>query len=355
MKWPVTCSENFFTCDKAVYKDDEYTPSLPRITYRFFEMTGVTASSDEPVYNFMNYLEAHGVRIRDSNELLTKIAEIAKDGRENFQVISDFDKTLTPQWLRDPCSKTGALRKCHASHGVIETSEYVTPEYAKHTRQLADYYMPLEHDVTLSREEKTKVCEDWYHKAHACMLDEHLTEAKLDKIVETCWSNMEIHLRDKTKDLVKACSVHEIPVTVLSAGLADVIERILRLESVYDTGDQIVVGNRMLFEPDGRHFGFSEPVIHALNKRGALTDSILQCDIRASRKNALLMGDLIEDVNFVHSIPHLSQYIAIGFLADGPDHEKRLDEYLKHFDIVVVGGSASMTIPLELINALFVC
>jgi HAD superfamily hydrolase (TIGR01544 family) len=313
----------------------------------------MTGLSIEPGTDFIRYLENHAVHIRNSAELRDKILEIAADGPENFQVISDFDKTLTPQWLKDPCSKTGALRACHASHGVIETSPFVSREYATHTKQLASHYIPLEHDIHLSREEKTKICEEWYHKAHDLMLLENITDAKLDKIVETCWSSMEIHLRAETKELIEACSRAQIPLTVLSAGLADVIERILRLEDVHGTGDIIVVGNRMYFDSNGRHEGFSEPVIHTLNKRGALTESIVSSSNRASRKNALLMGDMIGDVDFVHSVPHLSQYIAIGFLADGPDHEKRLEEYLKHFDVVIIGGSASMGVPLELIRALF--
>jgi HAD superfamily hydrolase (TIGR01544 family) len=233
---------------------------------------------------------------------------------------------------------------------VIEASPFVTPEYAKHTRELADHYIPLEHDIRLTNAHKAVICDEWYHKAHTCMLEEKLSRTMLDKIVEHCWSTMEIHLRLNTNVLFSVCSNSAIPVTVLSAGLADVIERILAME---DITTPLVVGNRMTFNANRDHIGFSEPVIHALNKKHALTCSLNSDEIRSSRPNALVMGDLIADVEFVHSIPHLSKYIAIGFLADGPDHEARLTEYLKHFDIVMVGGGASMDVAVQLVNCLF--
>ena len=316
-------------------------------------VTSPHESPDDKILAFLAFLKGHAIHIRDPSELVEKLKEIAECGSRHFQVVSDFDRTLSPQWLRDPCSKTGALVSCQSSHGVIETSPLVSPGYVKHTHELAEYYMPLEHSLVLSREEKTKVCEEWYHKAHTCMLEEKLTSVSLDKIVEGCWSSMKIHLRSNCHTFLELTSDMEIPVTVLSAGLADVIERILKMETKVIPDNIMVVGNRMTFDESGNHTGFSEPVIHTLNKRHALTEALAGNSERAMRKNALVMGDLIGDVDFVHSVPHLSQYIAIGYLADAPNHEERIKEYLKHFDIVITGGSASMDVAIELLRALF--
>jgi HAD superfamily hydrolase (TIGR01544 family) len=318
-------------------------------------MTGVSEGKfDEKLIGFISFLKQHAIHARDPSELLEKMIEIQEAGHDNFQVVSDFDRTLTPQWLRDPCSKSGALVSCQSSHGVIETSPLASPAYAKHTRELAEYYMPLEHSIQLSREEKTKICEEWYHKAHTCMMDEKITASTLDKIVEHCWSAMKIHLRSNCNSFLKLTSDIGVPVTVLSAGLANVIERILKQETRTIPENIMIVGNLMTFDELGNHTGFSEPVIHALNKRHALTEALVENQTRAVRKNALVMGDLIGDVDFVHSVPHLSQYIAIGFLSDGPNHDERLNEYLKHFDLVITGGSASMDVAIELLKALFV-
>lgn len=306
----------------------------------------------------MEFLCSNGIHVRDPVELAGKLTAIKSDSIEQLQIVSDFDRTLTPQWLRDPCSVTGKLRGCQSSHGVVETSSLVSATYAETTRALAEHYMPLEHDHTISHAEKTKICEEWYHKAHACMLHENLTRESVRAIVKECWIDMRIHLRTDCSELFRNLEQLGVPVTVLSAGLADVIEHILDLENIdvvpaeKDGEAVMVVGNKLEFDVDGIHVGFSEPVIHTLNKRFALADALVRSTIRANRKNAVLMGDLIGDVDFVHSIPNLEKFVAIGFLADGGRHEDRVIEYLKHFDIVISGGSASMQVALKLVEAL---
>jgi hypothetical protein len=94
-------------------------------------------------------------------------------------------------------------------------------------------------------------------------------------------------------------------------------------------------------------------MVHAMNKRGALHEFLVASKTRSCRPNALVMGDLIADVDFVHSVPNLDEYIAIGFLCDSPKNSEELVlKYLAHFDIVVLGGSASMDVALELMKAL---
>ena len=321
-----------------------------------------------PIEQFIHYLETHAIRLRDPDELRVKLIRIRADGMEKFQIVSDFDRTLTPQWLKDPCSQTGKLVQCHSSHGVIESSPFVSSAYAAESKRLADHYIPLEHNHKLSAAERERICVEWYEKAHNIMLGEDLTSSSVMKIVETCWSKMEIHLRARWSHLFSDAKNNSIPITLLSAGVADVIECILKLEGILPekpivsfpddavlTEDPVmVVGNRMLFSDDSRHIGFTEPVIHSLNKRGALADALTRSTQRAERPNALLMGDLIGDVDFVQSIPHLNNYIAVGFLADSGNHEERLRDYLEHFDIVVTGGGASMDVPIHLLKSLLI-
>jgi len=229
-------------------------------------------------------------------------------------------------------------------------------------KALAQHYIPIEHNIKLSKEERTSAVVEWYTKAHNDMLAEDITPSKLESIVTDCWGKFEIHLREKCCDFFLISKVHEIPITVLSAGLRNVIELILAKEGFLDRpadfaddeGDEpiMVVSNRMHFE-NGKHVGFSDPIIHAMNKRDALSEFLVQSRTRSSRPNALLMGDLIADVDFVHSVPNLHEYIAIGFLADSATFSEELvEKYLAHFDIVILGGSASMDVPLEFVKAL---
>jgi cytosolic 5'-nucleotidase 3 len=333
------------------------------------DFQGMTVASSS-IGAFLRFIDEHGstVRIADRDELIRKITTIKQSGISNFQIVSDFDRTLTPQWLKDPCAETGARRTCHASHGVIESSPLVSEEYRRITHEFAEYYIPLEHDHSLPTEKRREYVSEWYEKAHDVMVDEKLTITSLETIVKDCWGNFNIHLRENSKALLDLAADHKIPVTVLSAGIRDVIEMILVFEGILsnlsDWRDSesehpvMVVSNRMIFDEGGRHTGFVDPVIHALTKKEALHDFLMQSKQRSSRANALVMGDLIADVDFVHSIPHLGEYIAVGFLCDqvaahvSQDYNERIKDYLEHFDIVILGGTASMDIPTELIKTL---
>ena len=319
--------------------------------------------SVDPVKEFLRFLTTHAIRVRDFDELRTKIVKIKTEGLEQFQVVSDFDKTMTPQWLRDPCSKTGALITCHSSYSIIEHGDSVSEKYRKRCRELADQYIPLENDHRLSPEERVKMNWEWHTQGHASMLEENLNRESLKKIVHDSWKSMQIHLRDNTRDFFKLLEKNRVPTTVLSAGLRDVIETILVLEDILsEISDQtdeeidhllMIVGNRLEFDINGKHVGFSKPAILPHNKKDAVAQLLRKSAIRTVRPNALLLGDFPHDVDFVHLIPNLDEYVAIGFLADRPhDDGAALNEYLKHFDIVVTGGHASMQVAVEFLKCL---
>ncbi len=320
--------------------------------------------------NLLTFLESfdQSVRLADRKKLLEKFAKIRADGVSNFQVISDFDKTLTPQWLKDNCKNSGVRRQCQASHGVVEFSPLVSEKYRKIAHDLAVHYIPLELDHSLPIDKRTEFVSEWYAQAHDAMLDEKLTLQKLRIMVENSWCDFDIHLREGSKSMFAIARDYDIPVTVLSAGLRDVIELILVLENILDIPSDwrdletdhpvMVVSNIMTFNENGDHTGFVDPVIHALSKKHALHEFLLQSNERSKRQNALVMGDLIADVDFVQSIPHLGECITVGFLGDPieghvtQDYNERICDYLEHFDIVILGGCASMEVPVQLLRAI---
>ena len=307
---------------------------------------------EDPINRFLAYLSRHAIRVRDVDELRSKLVKLRVDGSSKFQVVSDFDKTLTPQWLNDPCSQTGALVSCHSSYAVIECSSLLSEAYRVTCRDLAAHYVPLENDHRLTPEERIKVNIDWSEKAHVSLLNENLTMNRFREIVDCSWKNVEIHLRGQTSEFFAITRKSNVPVTVLSAGMRDVIERIFELEGIAQDDFMRIVGNALEFDPDtGKHVGFSKPAILPHNKKDAVALFLQNCEIRANRPNALLMGDFPHDVDFIHLIPQLDEFVAIGFLADRKNHhEEALEEYLKHFDIVILGGQANLEIPIELVK-----
>ena len=52
------------------------------------------------------------------------------------------------------------------------------------------------------------------------------------------------------------------------------------------------------------------------------------------RKNILLLGDILDDVNMINNINY-ENLIAIGFLNNPKDLKKDVDNYLTKYDVVI--------------------
>lgn len=90
-----------------------------------------------------------------------------------------------------------------------------------------------------------------------------------------------IVFREGIEDLLRACQEAQppVPVFIMSAGLQNVIEEILRQRLPFELAPTtVVVSNSMCFDEGGSLVGFSEPVIHMFNKTSALVpQDLLVC------------------------------------------------------------------------------
>ncbi|KAF4757580.1 secretory subunit [Perkinsus olseni] len=146
-----------------------------------------------------------------------------------------------------------------------------------------------------------------------------------------------------------------VPVTILSAGIGNIIEYILKGYDALFLDNATIVSNVMQFDADTeRLVSFRGPQIHCLTKKSALTDYIVHDQRRKERHNVICLGDLIADVDFIDSVPELHTSIAIGFLADSPESSPEvkalLEHYLDYYDIVVT-GDGSMDVVLAVLQA----
>lgn len=77
-------------------------------------------------------------------------------GCENFQIMTDFDQTLTKFFYLDN-------RKADSSFKAIQDSGFMPEEVKTVTRRLFDKYHPMEIDLTLPFDEKERHMQDWWH------------------------------------------------------------------------------------------------------------------------------------------------------------------------------------------------
>ncbi len=171
---------------------------------------------------------------------------------------TDFDRTLT----------SGKSQTCH---GCIEAASIFGAEYRAKTKALLDHYLPIEFSPVIPAEQKIPHMIDWWTKAHHLFMDygahtmglscaqmpiafyfcffpltvDH-TYAHLVLVVEfdvhrytmrtgmkrhhieDCVRNAQLYLREGVGSLFDSLRHHNIPLCVMSAGLADVIEEVLR-------------------------------------------------------------------------------------------------------------------------------
>ncbi|PKI48450.1 hypothetical protein CRG98_031155 [Punica granatum] len=250
--------------------------------------------------------------VGDRDLLEKKIAAIRMAGPQKLQVIADFDATLTRYWV-------DGLRG-NSSHGLLQQGN---PKYDAKRQQLYEYYHPLEYSPTIPIDEKTKLMEEWWEKTHGLLVEGGLTYDAIQKSV----ANARIAFRDGVVELFELLAKKGIPVLIFSAGLADVIEEVLRQKLHRSFTNIRIVSNRMVFDDDGRLVSFKGRTIHSLNKNehaldmaaplhDTLGDNDGPVNDNASvkmRTNVLLLGDHIGDLRMSDGLNYDTR-ISVGFL-----------------------------------------
>ncbi|CAH8265216.1 unnamed protein product [Arabidopsis lyrata] len=279
--------------------------------------------------------------------LTDKITLIRDAGPSKFQVIADFDATLTKYrvsglrgQIMASCSKETHITMLRGKHYMI-------------TIILLRFLLlfPL-----MRKPNSWK----WWSKTHELLIEGGLTYEAIKKSV----ANSSIAFREGVTELFEFLEKKEIPVLIFSAGLADVIEEVLRQNLGRTFKNVKIVSNWMVFNDDGQLVSFKGKLIHVLNKNEHALDMAaplhdrLGVDIgeedeenvnMKERRNVLLMGDHLGDLRMSDGLDYETR-ISIGFLND--NIEKSLESYRESFDLVYV-NDAPMWGALELVSRLF--
>ncbi|KAE9612145.1 hypothetical protein Lal_00022271 [Lupinus albus] len=274
--------------------------------------------------------------VADPVLLEKKIDSIRFAGPHKLQVIADFDATLTKFWVNGT--------RGQSSHGLLQQGN---PEYDAKRQQLYDYYHPLEFSPTIGLEEKTKLMEEWWGKTHALLVEGGLTYES----IRTSVADANIAFREGVVELFEFLEERDIPVLIFSAGLADIIEEVLRSKLHRTFKNVRIVSNRMVFDDDGRLVSFKGKLIHSLNKNehaldmaapvheqsGDLNGPSDENDSVKKRTNVLLLGDHIGDLGMSDGLNYETR-ISVGFL--NHNIENSLSCYQEAFDVVFVNDAA---------------
>ncbi|KAJ1499634.1 hypothetical protein HMI56_004280, partial [Coelomomyces lativittatus] len=112
------------------------------------------------------------LHVHDFLSTQRKLAWILQKGSQNVHFISDFDMTMTQQWVN---GKRGTT-----SHGVVTQYSRFPDSFREKVTSLYQTYYPIEIDPHLPLDVKYKHMEDWWVKAHALILETGITKLDLD-------------------------------------------------------------------------------------------------------------------------------------------------------------------------------
>jgi len=259
-----------------------------------------------------------------------KRALLVAGGPQRLQLLLDFDRTLT-------------TFGSESAYGVLEENQPEPTRLA--ARALFDKYYHIETDKAMTVEDKTPFMIEWYERAHQLFI---AAGVRREALHAAC-AKAQLHLRPEVPELLRVAEAAGIPVLVFSAGIADVIEEVLRLRlpggRIPD--NVVVVSNRMRWDGDGRLAGWSEPLIHMFNKdESHLRASPVYRQLRL-RPHVLLAGDGLGDAGMAEGLPH-ELVLKLGIVNQRP--EDYLERYLQAFDAVLVDGVGLAPL-LELVQA----
>ncbi|GAA0169425.1 esterase [Lithospermum erythrorhizon] len=321
------------------------------LQFSCYNLQGFSSCSASSKYSpaRMAKMEMNGseIIVNEPKLLQEKISAIRRDGPVKLQVIADFDATLTKYWI-------DGLRG-QSSHNLLQQSNH---EYDAKRQKLFDYYHPLEFNPSIPLSEKTKLMEEWWGQTHALLIEGGLT---FDDI-RTSVSKATIAFREGVIELFEFFEEKEVPVLIFSAGLADIIEEVLRQKLHRSFKNIRIVSNRMEFDQDGHLISFKGKTIHSLNKNEHALDMAaplheqlggvngVDDDSSSVRKrtNVLLLGDQVGDLGMSDGLNYETR-ISVGFL--NCNIEKNLESYKTAFDVVYL-NDAAMTGVLELASQL---
>jgi len=180
--------------------------------------------------------------------------------------------------------------------------------------------------------DKYKKMDECWNRYNQAYIDEKITRESLKTALKT----LQLKFRFGIESFMNLLTVRKVPMTVISAGITDVIEILMDQNNLMFDCVQ-VLSNKMIFseQPPNYCLDFSSPPIHILNKDKVLISSEHQSTL-INRHNILLLGDSLGDLKMIHGFKY-NQVLLVGFL--NQDIDEKIDSYQQAYDIVITGDS----------------
>jgi len=251
---------------------------------------------------------------------------IRRTGVESLQIISDFDHTLSQYFVNG--------KKAPSFIAVLREQGYLGSDYSIQAKKLANKYKPIEADPQLCLSNKKIAMTEWWQQHFKLLIASGLSRHDVREAAKY----RGIKLRPGVKEFLHTLSSKEIPLVIISAnGLGvDSIKSSLS-NSKGLTENVHIISNVIIWDEEGKMKGVCEPIIHTFNKDEALLQNSCFFPKIEKRKNIILIGDSLGDVNMAMGFAY-NNIIRIGFLND--KIEENLESFKLAYDVVILNDGS---------------
>lgn len=270
------------------------------------------------------------IRYRDEGLLEEKIMKMKN---KPFNVFTDFDHTLTRNYVNDKMSTNSV---------DIFLEPGVFPEPAlKQLLEADKKYLPIFTNYEMPREEKHVAIVPWWRELHSEIIRQRFSKERFKEVV----LNSHFYFRFGIIDFFKTLSKYDVNLLISSAGILAIVREFVELlPGISSLKKPLYFGTLEKYNTEGDILEFQDPIITMLNKSSQLTHE--NCTYIPKGSNAIVMGDNITDLYMIERL-ELGTVISIGYYNE---HSKiPLEKLIKEFDIIIE-KDGDLTFVNELIN-----
>jgi len=187
----------------------------------------------------------------------------------------------------------------------------------------------------------------WWDEANDLLVAQKCYISTFESMVQR--SN--VGFRETTMAFFELLERAEVPLLIFSAGIAELIDRVILhfMKKTYSNAH--VVSNHVKTDKDGLIIGFAEPVIHTFNKNEmsiSHSKTTTWFESVSHRQNVILVGDSLGDAGMATGVSNIGTIIKIGFL--NHDIDKNLQHYKTVYDVLIL-NDGTFDFVLELVKS----
>lgn len=261
--------------------------------------------------------------ISDKKKFKKIIENIKNDGFWKLHILSDFDRTLTKEFVN--------WEKRPSLISTLRINNILWDEYSKKAYELFDFYNPIEINNNLDFVYKKQQMSIWWEKHLELLVKSWLKKSDIDIAINS-WI---LELRNWVWKFLNFLNEKNIPVIIISANAlwTDSNRMFLKNNNLYFENIKII-SNELIWDKNWIAIWYEKPVIHVFNKDETILKDFSEIYEKIKlRKNVILLWDSLWDPKMIDWFDY-NNLLKIGFLNDKID--ELLEEYKKNYDVLII-------------------